>query len=87
VPSSPSDRRLRENIRDLGFDFVMQLRPVSSTLKQGNGRTDMGFITQRVEALLGGDCNALGIGADEDHTLSLRGTDLIAAMVKAAQAF
>jgi hypothetical protein len=85
--SNLSDARLKENIRDLdlGLDFVLQLRPVSFTMKQGNGRTDMGFLAQDVEALLGDDYNVLGIGADQDRTLSLRGTDLIAPMVKAIQ--
>ncbi len=85
--SFPSDARLKENIRDLdlGLDFVLQLRPVSFTMKQGNGRTDMGFLAQDVEAVLGDDYNVLGIGGDQDRTLSLRGTDLIAPMVKAIQ--
>jgi hypothetical protein len=85
--SNLSDARLKENIRDLGLglDFVMQLRPVSFTMKQGNGRTDMGFLAQDMEALLGDDYNVLGIGADKDRTLSLRGTDLIAPLVKAVQ--
>jgi trimeric autotransporter adhesin len=85
--SFPSDVRLKENIRDLdlGLDFVMQLRPVSFTMKQGNGRTDMGFLAQDVEALLGDGYNVLGIGGDKDRTLSLRGNDLIAPLVKAFQ--
>ena len=85
--SWPSDVRLKENIRDLGLglDFVMQLRPVSFSMKQGNGRTDMGFLAQDLEALLGDDYNVLGIGGDKDRTLSLRGTDLIAPLVKAVQ--
>ncbi len=83
----PSDARLKDNIRglNLGLDFVLQLRPVSFTMKQGNGRTDMGFLAQDVEAVLGDGYNVLGIGGDQDHTLSLRGTDLIAPMVKAIQ--
>jgi hypothetical protein len=85
--SNLSDARHKDNIRDLdlGLDFVLQLRPVSFTMKQGNGRTDMGFLAQDVEALLGDDYNVLGIGSDKDRTLSLRGTDLIAPMVKAIQ--
>jgi len=85
--STLSDARHKENIRDLdlGLDFVLQLRPVSFTMKQGNGRTDMGFLAQDVEAVLGDDYNVLGIGGDPERTLSLRGTDLIAPMVKAIQ--
>jgi phage shock protein A len=54
-------------------------------MKQGNGRTDMGFLAQDVEAVVGDGYNVLGIGADQDRTLSLRGTDLIAPLVKAIQ--
>jgi len=85
--SNLSDARHKDKIRDLdlGLDFVLQLRPVSFTVKQGNGRTDMGFLAQDVEAVLGEGYNVLGIGGDKDRTLSLRGTDLIAPLVKAVQ--
>ena len=85
--SNLSDIRAKTNIQDLdlGLDFVMALRPVSFTLKQGNGRTDLGFIAQDVETLLGDGYNVLGIGGDKDRTLSLRYTDFIAPMVKAIQ--
>ena len=85
--SNLSDVRAKSDIRDLdlGLDFVMRLHPVSFTMKQGNGRTDMGFVAQDVEALLGDGYNVLGIGGDRDRTLSLRYTDLIAPMVKAIQ--
>jgi hypothetical protein len=85
--SFPSDARLKADIRDLdlGLDLVMRLRPVSFTMRRGNGRTDMGFVAQDVEAVLGDGYNVLGIGGDEDRTLSLRATDLIAPMVKAIQ--
>ncbi len=85
--SNLSDARAKNDVRDLdlGLDFVMQLRPVSFTMKQGNGRTDMGFVAQDVEALVGDGYNVLGIGGDQDRTLSLRYTDLIAPMVKAIQ--
>ncbi len=85
--SNLSDARAKKDIRplDLGLDFVMALRPVSFRLIQGNGRTDMGFVAQDVEALLGDDYNLLGIGGDAARTLSLRYTDLIAPLVKAVQ--
>ncbi len=85
--SNLSDARAKSDIRDLdlGLDFVLALRPVSFTMKQGNGRTDMGFLAQDVEAVLGDGYSVLGIGGDKDRTLSLRYTDLIAPMVKAIQ--
>ncbi len=85
--SNLSDARAKNDIRDLdlGLGFVMALRPVSFTMKSGNGRTDMGFVAQDVEHLVGDEYNVLGIGGDADRTLSLRYTDLIAPMVKAIQ--
>ncbi len=85
--SNLSDARAKSDIRDLdlGLDFVLALRPVSFTLKTGDGRTDMGFLAQDVEAVLGDGYSVLGIGGDPDRTLSLRYTDLIAPMVKAIQ--
>ena len=85
--SNLSDARAKSDIRDLdlGLDFVLALRPASFTLTQGNGRTDMGFVAQDVEALLGDDYNALGIGGDTERTLSLRYADFIAPIVKAIQ--
>ncbi len=85
--SALSDARAKSDIRDLdpGLDFVMGLRPVSYRLKGGNGRTDMGFVAQDIEALLGDGYSVLGIGGDADRTLSLRYTDFIAPIVKAIQ--
>ena len=85
--SNLSDARHKSDIRDLdlGRDFVMALRPVSFTVNVGDGRTDMGFLAQEIEALLGDGYGVLGIGADPDRTLSLRYTDLIAPLVKAVQ--
>ncbi len=85
--SALSDARAKTDIADLdlGLDFVLALRPVSFRYKGGNGRTDMGFIAQDVEELMGDGYNVLGIGGDKDRTLSLRYTDLIAPMVKAIQ--
>ena len=85
--SALSDIRAKKDVRDLdlGLDFVVALRPVAYTLKDGNGRTDMGFVAQDIEALLGDGYNVLGIGGDPERTLSLRHTDLIAPLVKAIQ--
>ncbi len=82
-----SDLRGKKDIADLdrGLDLVMKLRPVSYQLKNGNGRTDMGFVAQDIEALLGDGYNVLSIGGDADRTLALRYTDLIAPLVKAVQ--
>jgi hypothetical protein len=83
----PSDIRIKKDVEDIGqgLDFIKALRPVQYRLKNGNDRIDFGFIAQDIEALLGTDYNVLGIGADQDRTLSLRYTDFIAPMVKAMQ--
>jgi len=85
--SNLSDVRHKEAIRDLelGLDFVLGLRPVSFQMKGGNGRTDMGFLAQDIEALVGDGYNLLGIGQDAERTLTLRYTDLIAPLVMAVQ--
>lgn len=85
--SYPSDVRLKEAIRDLelGLDFVLGLRPVAFQMKRGNGRTDMGFLAQDIETLIGDGYNLVGIGQDAERTLSLRATDLLAPLVKAVQ--
>jgi hypothetical protein len=85
--SALSDARAKRDIRDLsvGLDFVLGLRPVEYRLKIGNGRTDMGFLAQDIEAALGDGYNVVTVGGDPDRTLSLRYTDLIAPLVKAIQ--
>ena len=85
--SALSDIRAKTDVCDLplGLDFVMALRPVEYRLRGGNGKTDMGFIAQDIEALLGDGYNVLDIGGDPERTLSLRHTDLIAPLVKAVQ--
>ena len=85
--SALSDIRAKTDVRDLdlGLDFVMALRPVEYQLKSGNGKTDMGFIAQDIEALLGDGYNVLDVGGDPERTLSLRHSDLIAPLVKAVQ--
>jgi hypothetical protein len=85
--SNLSDRRGKADIEDipLGLEFIRALKPVVFTLKNGNGRLDLGFIAQDIEELIGTDYNLLGIGAAEERKLSLRYTDFIAPMVKAIQ--
>jgi hypothetical protein len=85
--SALSDIRAKRDVRDLdlGLEFLLQLRPVAYTLRNGNGKTDMGFVAQDIEAVLGDGYNVLGIGGDAERTLSLRHTDLIAPLVKAVQ--
>ncbi len=85
--SNLSDVRAKEDVRELalGLDFVLVLRPVQFRMKEGDGRTDLGFLAQDVEALLGDEYGLVGIGGDADRTLSLRYTDLIAPLVRAVQ--
>ena len=85
--SNQSDIRIKKDIEGIsyGLDFIRQLKPVQYRLKQGNDRIDFGFIAQDVEALLGTEYNLLGIGGDEERSLSLRYTDFVAPLVKAVQ--
>jgi hypothetical protein len=85
--SYPSDMRLKKNIKDLssGLDFILKLRPVEYQMKQGDDKTNFGFIAQDIETLVGTNNSLLTISADTDRTLGLRYTDFIAPIVKAIQ--
>lgn len=85
--SNLSDARAKRDIRDLdlGLHFVLALRPVQFSMIEGDGRTDLGFLAQDVEAVLGDGYNILSIGGDAERTLALRYTDFIAPLVKAVQ--
>jgi hypothetical protein len=85
--SNTSDRREKKDIQDIsrGLEFIKALRPVEFRMNKGNDRVDFGFLAQDIETLLGEKFNILGIGADQNRTLSLRYTDFIAPMVKALQ--
>lgn len=82
-----SDRRWKVDVEPLalGLDFVRELRPVSYRLKGGNGRLDLGFVAQDVEAVLGDGYNLVSRGGDDEQLLSMRYTDLVAPLVKALQ--
>lgn len=85
--STLSDLRAKTDVRDvpLGLDFVLALRPVEYRLRNGNGRLDLGFVAQDVEALLGDAYNVVDAGADPERTLSLRHVQLLAPLVRAVQ--
>jgi hypothetical protein len=85
--SNLSDARAKRDIHDLdlGLDFVLALRPVQFRMIEGDGRTDLGFLAQDVEAVLGDGYNILSVGGDAERTLALRYTDFIAPLVKAVQ--
>ena len=85
--STLSDVRAKTDVTEMesGLPLVLALKPVTYRLKGGNGRTDMGFVAQDVEAVLGDSYNAVDPGGDEARTLSLRYTELIAPLVKAVQ--
>jgi hypothetical protein len=85
--SALSDARAKSDVEDLrhGLSFIRALRPVSFRYKGGNGRTDMGFVAQEVEGLLGEGYNVVDAGGDAHRTLSMRYTELIAPLVKAVQ--
>ena len=63
----------------------MKLRPLEYELKQGDGKTNFGFLAQDIETLVGTHNSILTIGADKDRTLGLRYTDFIAPIVKGMQ--
>jgi hypothetical protein len=86
--SFPSDRRIKENIKDvdLGLQFVNSLRPVSYQRIDGDDRINYGFIAQEVEELLDGRNTSIVMtdtSADKMKTMSY--TQMIAPMVKAIQ--
>jgi len=85
--TTASDRRLKKNIRDLssGLDFILKLNPVEYQMKYGDTKLNFGFIAQDLEWLVGTNNSMLTIGSDDDRTLGLRYTDLIAPIVKAIQ--
>lgn len=85
--STLSDARAKQDVRDLdqGLSLVLSLRPVTYRYKGGNGRSDMGFVAQDVEALLGDEYNVVDDAGDSERTLSLRYSELIAPLVKAVQ--
>ena len=80
-----SDRRLKENISrsGLGLDFVLKLNPVQYNMKNGNGKTDYGFIAQELVELLGNE-NVNMVNKDGEY-YTVRYNDLIAPLVKAIQ--
>jgi hypothetical protein len=85
--SSSSDRRLKTEIKTLdeGLSFIQKLKPVSYLLKNGDKRTNWGFIAQDIESLVGQGNNVLSIGGDSSRTLGLRYTDFVAPLTKAVQ--
>jgi Chaperone of endosialidase/Collagen triple helix repeat (20 copies) len=80
-----SDGRLKNNIVDteLGLDFILKIRPVQYTMKQGNGKTDYGFIAQELKTVLG-DRNVNMLNKDGEF-YTVRYNDLLSPMVKAMQ--
>jgi Chaperone of endosialidase/Collagen triple helix repeat (20 copies) len=80
-----SDGRLKNNIVDteLGLDFILKIRPVQYTMKQGNAKTDYGFIAQELKTVLG-DRNVNMLNKDGEF-YTVRYNDLLSPMVKAMQ--
>ena len=80
-----SDRRLKEQIVDLGYGLreVLQLRPVSYHLKDhAVGTRTLGLIAQEVEPVLP---ELVGRGQDEAGMLGLNYTGLVPVLIKAMQ--
>lgn len=80
-----SDRRLKENIEDLeyGLDEILILDPVSFTWvdRPDQGRK-YGLIAQDVQEILP---DIVNVGDDDNHTLGIRYTELIAVVIEAIQ--
>jgi len=85
--TAASDRRFKTDIKDIdkGLDFITKLRPVSYQMKNGDSRTNWGFIAQDIEALVGTENAVLTVGQDADRSLGLRYTDFVAPLVKSIQ--
>jgi hypothetical protein len=84
--SFPSDARIKRNVSPIsrGLDFVLDLNPVEYQTFTDE-RTSFGFIAQDIQAMLGDRYAIIAMNNDEEKTLTLRITDLIAPMVKAIQ--
>lgn len=78
-----------ENNR-FGLDFIRSLLPVTYRMNDGNGKLDMGFIAQEVEAAVKArvgemETNLVVTMNDEQGIKMLRYNDLISPVVKAVQ--
>jgi len=85
-----SDKRWKENIRDLpyGLEIIKQLKPVDYLRKNNGHKTrEMGFIAQDLEALLAkvGYTDQGFLTKDDKGLMSLRYNDFIALLTKAIQ--
>lgn len=86
--SYPSDRRIKENIKnvDLGLNFIKSLRPITYERIGGDDRINYGFVAQEVEALLGGrDTSMVMTDSTAEGMKTMSYTQMIAPMVKAIQ--
>lgn len=83
-----SDRRLKTNIRPIenGLDLIMKMKPMSYNMKNSSDtRTNWGFIAQDMQEVAGPDNAIVTVSNNEDKTLGLRYSDIIAPLVKAVQ--
>jgi hypothetical protein len=82
---SPSDRRLKTDVEDLGYGLeeILKLRPVSFSWKnrKDDGRY-VGFIAQEVQPVIS---EVVNVGDDPDQTLGLRYEKLVPVLVNAVK--
>ena len=83
--TTDSDRRLKDNIKDLDYGLadILSIRPVSYKLKKGNPeQTHLGFIAQEIKTIVP---EIVSQTDDEKHMLSMRYSELIPILIKATQ--
>jgi trimeric autotransporter adhesin len=87
VLTASSDKRFKTDIKNLsdGLDLIKKLRPVSYRMKNGDNRTNWGFIAQDIEELVGTENAVLTIGGDSLRSLGLRYSDFVAPLTKSVQ--
>lgn len=82
--STPSDRRLKTDIKDLndGLETLLDLRPVSYTIKSNGDETRLGLIGQEVADVLP---EAVSRPEDDDGYLGINYTEIIAVLIDGFQ--
>ena len=80
---SGSDARLKKDVRDASYGLreVLRMRPVTYKLKEGDGRTHLGFIAQEVQTIVPEVVTPLGQG----DLLGVEYSSLVPVLAKSIQ--